>query len=592
MKDDRLLSILLMLQAQGRMTRRELARQLQVSERTVQRDMEALSTAGVPVFAPRGLGGWQLDEAWRAQAPGLDERELRALVRSRRGTAGAAALSRGSASRTRPPSPAERAAALRQRLYVDRTNWRGASENLEMLPIVQDAVLRDRKLKIQYWRAGQECVERIVDPLGLVVKGTAWYLVASTPDGFRTYRVSRIETARELDAPSERPPDFDLAAHWNSSTQRFREGLSRYYATLRLERRAANWMKMWRGGSLVQEGGDCGDEGWSTLRVEFDHEEQACFVVLGLGARAEVIEPENLRERVAIDAAAGMSTSIEDMDGNSFAPVGFDELFRELEAQRRSVARKRESERRAAQELEIAKQVQARLFPQTLPPLRSLDYAGVCIQAREVGGDYYDFLDLGQDRLGMVIGDISGKGIAAALLMANLQANLRSQCAIALDHPQRLLRSVNRLFYENTSDSAYATLFFAVYDDATLRLRYANCGHLSALLLRCDGTIERLDSTCTVLGLFKEWDCSMGERRLGAGDTLALYTDGITEAFSAEEEEFGEQRLMEALRRHRELSSRALLTAIVDEVRRFSPREQHDDITLIVAKCKGSTNDD
>ena len=158
--------------------------------------------------------------------------------------------------------------------------------------------------------------------------------------------------------------------------------------------------------------------------------------------------------------------------------------------------------------------MQARLFPQTLPPLTTLEYAGICIQARQVGGDYYDFLDLGRERLGLVIGDIAGKGIAAALLMANLQANLRSQCAIALDQPQRFLRSVNQLFFENTTESAYATLFFAEYDDQARRLRYANCGHLCALLLRSDNTLERLDSTATVLGLFKEWDCSIGERQL------------------------------------------------------------------------------
>jgi serine phosphatase RsbU (regulator of sigma subunit) len=337
----------------------------------------------------------------------------------------------------------------------------------------------------------------------------------------------------------------------------------------------------------LQDRGCPDDGGRPVLRVEFDHEEQACFVVLGLGERAEVVEPESLRTRVAIDAAAGMSTSIEGMDGNSFASVGFDELFRELEEQRRSAARKLESERRAAQELEIAKQVQARLFPQTLPALDSLDYAGVCIQAREVGGDYYDFLDLGQGRLGLVISDISGKGIAASLLMANLQANLRSQCAIALDHPRRLLRSVNRLFYENTSDCDYATLFFAMYDDATGCLRYANCGHLSVLIHRRDGTVDRLDSTCTVLGLFKEWDCSMEEQHLSAGDTLALYTDGITESFNDEGKEFGEERLLEALRRHRGLPSQALLCAIVEDIRHFSPHEQNDDITLIVARCKG-----
>jgi serine phosphatase RsbU (regulator of sigma subunit) len=266
--------------------------------------------------------------------------------------------------------------------------------------------------------------------------------------------------------------------------------------------------------------------------------------------------------------------------------VGFDEVSREVEAQRRAVADKLEAERRAAQELEIAKQVQARLFPQTLPPLKTLEYAGLCIQARHVGGDYYDFLDLGRERLGLVVGDIAGKGIAAALLMANLQANLRSQCAIALDQPQRFLCSVNQLFYANTADSAYATLFFAEYDDEQRRLRYANCGHLPALLLRSDNTLERLDSTSTVLGIFEEWDCSIGECRLFSGDTLVLYTDGITESFNDGGEEFGVERLIEALRRHREKSSQALVRSIVDDVQHFSPREQHDDITLIVAKCR------
>src|SRR5438445_5814726 len=282
----------------------------------------------------------------------------------------------------------------------------------------------------------------------------------------------------------------------------------------------------------------------------------------------------------------GIYTRFEDLDGNSFGLAGRDEVSQQIEAQRRAVAEKLEAERRADQELEIAKQVQARLFPQTLPPLRTLDYAGVCLQAREVGGDYYDFLNLGRERLGLVVGDISGKGIAAALLMANLQANLRSQCAIALDQPQRLLRSVNQLFYENTTDSAYATLFFAEYEDKARRLRYANCGHYSPLLLRRDNTLERLNSTCTVLGLFQEWDCSIEELRLAAGDILALYTDGITDSFNQAGEDFGEHQLIEALRRHRELSPQLMLGAIVDEVRRFSPHEQHDDITLIIAKCR------
>ncbi len=191
----------------------------------------------------------------------------------------------------------------------------------------------------------------------------------------------------------------------------------------------------------------------------------------------------------------GIVARFRDIDGNSFSLVSFDELTHAMEAQRRTIVAKQEAERRAAHELEIAKHVQSRLFPQTLPPLATLEYSGVCIQARQVGGDYYDFLDLGQNRLAFVIADISGKGIAAALLMASLQANLRSLCAIAKQQPDHLLCSVNQLFCENTTDGAFATLFFAEYDDSSRLLRYANCGHLPALLLRNDGSVTHLDAT-------------------------------------------------------------------------------------------------
>jgi serine phosphatase RsbU (regulator of sigma subunit) len=281
----------------------------------------------------------------------------------------------------------------------------------------------------------------------------------------------------------------------------------------------------------------------------------------------------------------GVFTRFEDPDGNSFALVGFDEVSHQLEEQRKAAAEKLEAERRVAQEIEIARQVQARLFPQTLPRLSTLVYAGVCQQARQVGGDYYDFLNLGQEQLGLVIGDIAGKGIAAALLMANLQANVRSQCAIAFDQPQRFLESVNELFFNNTTESAYATLFFAGYDDRTRRLRYANCGHLAALLLRSDDTLEQLDSTATVLGLFERWNCSIRECQLFCGDTLVVYTDGVTESFNDRGEDFGEQRLIQSLRRFREHPPDGLLASILNEVRQFSGSEQQDDITVIVAKC-------
>lgn len=285
-------------------------------------------------------------------------------------------------------------------------------------------------------------------------------------------------------------------------------------------------------------------------------------------------------------AWGGVFTHFRDPDGNSFALVGFDEVTREIEVQRRALAEKREAERRAAQELEIAKQVQARLFPQTLPAISTLEYAGACMQAREVGGDYFDFLELGDRRFAFLTGDVAGKGIGAALLMSNLQANLRIQCRLSPAQPRDLLRSVNDVFRKNTSDSAYATLFLAEYDDSRRRLRYANCGHLPALLLRTDDTVDRLESTGTVLGLFREWDCAIEERSLHPGDTLVVYTDGVTESFNDAGEEFGEERLLAAIRRHRHLCPEGLIAAIVDEVRQFSDREQHDDVTVIVAKCR------
>jgi serine phosphatase RsbU (regulator of sigma subunit) len=249
------------------------------------------------------------------------------------------------------------------------------------------------------------------------------------------------------------------------------------------------------------------------------------------------------------------------------------------------MAERIEAEQRTAREMEIAREVQARLFPQKLPPLATLDYVGRCVQARQVGGDYYDFLDLGPGRLGLLLADIAGKGISGALLMANLQANLRSQYAVALDDPSRLLRSVNQLFFENTTESSYATLFFADYGDASRRLRYANCGHNPPVLVRAGGGVERLSATTTVLGLFEDWECPLAEQTLRPGDALVLYSDGVTEARSGEGEEFGEARLIETILKSRWLSPIELLNRLLEAVRKFSDSEQEDDITLVIARC-------
>jgi len=312
MKADRLLSTLLLLQAHGRLTGRELSQRLEVSQRTVHRDMEALSASGVPVFALRGSqGGWQLEEGWRTRVPGLDESELRALLMAQPRVLGHPRLARAAERAldklmaALPPSLREQAASIRQRLHVDTTGWNGVPESLSMLPIVQDAVARDRKLEIRYRPTGREPALRTVDPLGLVAKGGTWYLVARTPDGFRTYRVSRIEDARLRDEPADRPADFDLAAYWKASTDELRKK-TRYEATLHLEPSAAQSLRAWQT-TAPAAAAEPDDAGWVTLRVQFEDEEHARFMVLGLAPRVDVIAPASLRDRVAADLAAAMA---------------------------------------------------------------------------------------------------------------------------------------------------------------------------------------------------------------------------------------------------------------------------------------------
>jgi sigma-B regulation protein RsbU (phosphoserine phosphatase) len=260
------------------------------------------------------------------------------------------------------------------------------------------------------------------------------------------------------------------------------------------------------------------------------------------------------------------------------------------------MAERMEADHRVAREMEIAREVQARLFPQKFPVMKTLEYLGGCLPAREVGGDYYDFLQLRGGHLALVLADIAGKGVSGALLMANLQANLRSQCAMDAEDLQRMLTSVNRSFCENTGDASYATLFFADYDDSSRRLRYANCGHLPPLLLSAAGSGEngaagggkvvRLDPTSTVVGLFDNWKCEVAELDLAPGDTLVLYTDGITEARNTAGEEFGETRLVETLQYSCHLPVESLLRAVVRAVQQFTGGEQQDDITLVVARSR------
>jgi serine phosphatase RsbU (regulator of sigma subunit)/catechol 2,3-dioxygenase-like lactoylglutathione lyase family enzyme len=279
----------------------------------------------------------------------------------------------------------------------------------------------------------------------------------------------------------------------------------------------------------------------------------------------------------------GFVTSLEDPDGNLVNLAGFDRISEALELQRQEAAAKLEAERRATQELEIARDVQMRLFPQTVPTISNLDLAGLCIQSRSVGGDYYDFLDFGEDRVGIAIGDVAGKGIAASLLMVSLQANLRSQFSQIKHDLLRTLTTLNCRFYAASHEHVYATFFLAEYNGATRQLNYVNCGHLSGLLLRADNTIHRLDPTATVIGIFPDWEGTVATCTLLPGDALLLYTDGVTESALENDEEFGEERLIDALKRHRHHTAAQIAKLIRADLQQFDSKEQFDDITLIVA---------
>jgi serine phosphatase RsbU (regulator of sigma subunit) len=237
--------------------------------------------------------------------------------------------------------------------------------------------------------------------------------------------------------------------------------------------------------------------------------------------------------------------------------------------------------------MEIAKEVQTRLLPQTAPVLQTLECAGRCLQAARVGGDYYDFLELGQGRVALVLADVSGKGVHAALLVANLQAHLRSLSQTARDAAGLVetLRQVNRVLWKSTAAEHYATLFVGVYDDATRRLTYVNCGHNPPMLLRADGSVDRLPSTATVIGMFETWECEACEIELGPGDLLAISSDGVTEAMLGEEE-FGESRFLDVLRQTRRLPLEQVVTAVFTAVQQFSAGNQSDDLTLVVARAK------
>lgn len=289
MRADRLVSTLLLLQTHGRMSARTLAKRLEVSERTVHRDMGALSSAGVPVVADRGArGGWSLMPGYRASISALNEAEVRALFVGMPGlllddlrlhrASDDAALKVLSVLPEVTRRAAERA---RERIHIDLSGWKQSRDLVPFLPIVQEAVWSDRKLRFNY---GEPPSSRVIDPLGLVAKGSIWYAVAET----RTYRVSRMLDAEVLNESFVRPANFNLATYWEASAAQFKEKLPRYEVVARA--RDTKWLAMFmRFGAIDSINEDI-------VHMHFDSEEAA--VVTLLSADAEVIEPAGLREKL------------------------------------------------------------------------------------------------------------------------------------------------------------------------------------------------------------------------------------------------------------------------------------------------------
>ena len=249
-----------------------------------------------------------------------------------------------------------------------------------------------------------------------------------------------------------------------------------------------------------------------------------------------------------------------------------------------AIYKQAESERRKRSELEIAANVQQKLFPRKLRPMRTVDYAGQCLPAREVGGDYYDFLEITDHSLGFVLADVSGKGVPAALLMANLQASFRNQPPGALLRPSDVLAAVNRHFFDSTAAERFATLFFGIYDDGTRRIRYVNCAHVSPFLLRASGDLVKLDATATMLGAFQMWKCKEASVDLGRGDTLLICSDGVTEAGIEHGDEFGDDKLERVMRGNIGIPAEKLVQKVIDEVSQFSGASRSDDVTVVALR--------
>jgi sigma-B regulation protein RsbU (phosphoserine phosphatase) len=274
------------------------------------------------------------------------------------------------------------------------------------------------------------------------------------------------------------------------------------------------------------------------------------------------------------------------LDGVKTESAAQTALAQEVARLTTAMGREMAQRERLNRELEIAREVQEHFFPQRLPPVSGLDYCGRCRPAREVGGDYYDFLELPEGRLGIAIGDVSGKGVGAALMMAGLEASLRALARVVHD-PAELIERVNGLMYEASASNLYATLFYAQYDPGTRRLSYVNAGHNPPVVLRNRAgsyQVLRLETGGPVIGLLPH-RYQRGVFAHEAGDQVVLFTDGVSESMNARDEEWSEDRLIEFAKTCHGLSALEGVRRILAAAEAFAAgAPQHDDMTLVVLR--------
>ncbi|NUW33027.1 YafY family transcriptional regulator [Nonomuraea sp. SMC257] len=312
MRASRLLSLLLLLQTRGRMTATELAEELEVSVRTVYRDVEALSAAGVPVYADRGpAGGYQLLDGYRTRLNGLTAEEASSLFlaglpgpAAELGLADVAATAELKLLAALPPEPRSYASRMRERFLLDVPGWYRGPDEAPHLSAVAEAVWDLRPIRMTYRRWGNQEVERMVHPYGLVLKGGSWYLVAAPPGGTpRTYRVSRVLTLETLPGRFERPEGFDLTEFWHAYAKEFRERMYTAEAVVRLAPGADGLFSYTMGGDVVaaamEEAGPADADGWRTLTVPVESLRHGRWMLLRMGALVEVVGPPELRELMA-----------------------------------------------------------------------------------------------------------------------------------------------------------------------------------------------------------------------------------------------------------------------------------------------------